>query len=1617
VVYAQTTVTQGTVIASGQGSYTDMLRIETLLPKSAVTPDYSKKKPKIYPHKLPVVPDDEGISSLSGSTPPSLLSSVLRNGTNTNSALTNSPMPATNFQALADNPNIQVIPPDTHGAVGPNHIMTVHNSEVRWHTKNGTVISTVSLQAFWTSFSSFTNISAGDPRVLYDSYNQRWIMVSMGNTNVANATVLIATSQTNDPTGFWWGYQLDADANNQTFLDFPQIGFNKDWIVITGNMFDANSTYQSGKVLVLPKAKMYAQQSITYKVFENANYFSMSPATTFSNTLSALYLVQVWNGNVNGSNGQYRLYQITGAVGSENLSVVNSAINISPAWNWGQFAAPQLGSTTRIDAGDHRIQNVVFRNGHIWFSHTVFKPAINPTRSEAQFIQLTTTGAFVQGVYLTGGTTNSVHYAYPSIAVNANNDLLMGYTRFGTGQYASANYIFRYGTDALGTLRNDIVFKAGQAKYVKTFGGTRNRWGDYSATVVDPTNDLDMWTIQEYAALPTNGVDRWGTWWAKVDTQVPNLLTLSPADNSINVPITSNLSLTFNEPIKKGITGSVLIKTNGVTTQTIGITSTAITISGNTVTIDPPSNLSPNANVNIEISANALTDLGNNGFAGITSSTAWNFTTAPPPPTVSSFTPLGGAIGSLVTINGSNFTGATNVRFNGVNATFSVLSNTQIRATVPTGATTGKICVSNAFGEGCSVSNFNICSGSIVVNVNSTNATTYTANASGGTAPYTYSINGISFSSTNTFSNLVPGTKYTITARDAFGCTGSVEFLVNSPITCNTTLASGGQGTTFTNHILGNVAGTVKVHYEFYPVPDQMDIYYNGALVATTGGLVSGVGTLTFNYNPIVGGPNFCTIRIYAPLSGTAWDYLATCPAQLISNSTTVTSCNTAIASSNGGNGIVGVTGGYANNENFTKTFVAATAGQQLRAVFTSFETEPTFDKLQVYDGTSTSAPLIGEYSGFALPPTISSNNANGALTFRFITDAVNTYRGFFANISCSTSTAPEINVRQGNINVLRGGTFNFGTVATMSSSAPVIFTVENLGGSPLLLTGNPKIIKTGTAANDFTIDQVNTAGSINSGGTTTFAITFTPSSSTIRTASISIANNDSDENPYTINLTGTGAAGQVITNGNLVTCGATILDPGGFGDYPNGSIVQQVITPATTGNVARITFTSFNLEAGYDFLSVYNGSSTSAPLIGIYTGTTLPPMITATNLAGQLTLRFTSDNTITRAGFIANVTCAPPPIPTITSFSPTIAAIGATVTIFGSNFLGTNSVKFNGVNASFTVVSNTSIQAVVPVGATTGPISVTNVFGTGVSANFFTVNIPGMPTITSFTPTSGAWGTLVTINGTNFTGATSFKFNGLDASFTIVSATQIVAVVPNLSSTGKISVTNAVSTAFSVSNFTVVIPIPTAPTNLVATAISSSQIRLNWTDNSNTETGFRIEMSINGTTFTEIGVVGSNITQATVNNLGAATTYFFRVRATTLGVNSLYSNTANAKTSGAVTITARVEQIEEKELFKRVTVTPEAIENKQLTSSVEEQVLVYPNPFDNEVNIRVQSNYQGKVQIVIYNAIGMNIGKHEMEKNEVQALYSLDLSQQAHGTYFIQITEGDRITIKKIVK
>ena len=123
------------------------------------------------------------------------------------------------------------------------------------------------------------------------------------------------------------------------------------------------------------------------------------------------------------------------------------------------------------------------------------------------------------------------------------------------------------------------------------------------------------------------------------------------------------------------------------------------------------------------------------------------------------------------------------------------------------------------------------------------------------------------------------------------------------------------------------------------------------------------------------------------------------------------------------------------------------------------------------------------------------------------------------------TIVAPEINLKQGSATILSGGSYGFGNVA-VGGGKTVTFTIQNLGTANLNLTGSPnKVAISGTNAADFSVSSAQPFSPVAPGSSVIFNLKFTPGATGTRTALMTIANNDSNENPYTVTVTGTGQA------------------------------------------------------------------------------------------------------------------------------------------------------------------------------------------------------------------------------------------------------------------------------------------------------------------------------------------------------------------------------------------------------------------------------------------------------------------------------------------------------------
>ena len=443
-----------------------------------------------------------------------------------------SPPVSASFVAALD--NAVSFNPDSQGAVGPNHLMVTLASEVRIQNRDGVVISTVSLDGFWGALGR-SNVF--DPRVLYDSAAGRWITAAVSNPATSNSLLLVAVSLSSDPTGVWQRQGVRVDDVDGVYASSPSIGLSRDWITIQANMLDQTGLfYFSSDVFTFNRTNLYGGGSAqAYRRFYHFPFQAGVPAGMSKDAATPVPMVShdvssptnflVANAGVLGGLGRLRLLTISGPVDDPVFDEHDQSFYVgagpafgSPTW-WSvppgnDNFVPQVGTTNKIYVGDARIQNVVYRNGALWITHHVYLPAPTPNRVAVQWWAVTPGGSVLQHGRMDDASGGKM-YAFPSIAVNRYEDVLIGYSRFALNQYPSANYAFHSYQDGPGRLQGDTVLKAGEAKFTVADDGLV-LWGDWSGTVCDPLNDTDMWTIQEYASSPVAGIERWGTWWGRV---------------------------------------------------------------------------------------------------------------------------------------------------------------------------------------------------------------------------------------------------------------------------------------------------------------------------------------------------------------------------------------------------------------------------------------------------------------------------------------------------------------------------------------------------------------------------------------------------------------------------------------------------------------------------------------------------------------------------------------------------------------------------------------------------------------------------------------------------------------------------------------------------------------------------------------------------------------------------------------------------------------------------------------------------------------------------------------------------------------------------------------------
>jgi len=379
-------------------------------------------------------------------------------------------------------------PPDSCGAAGPHHFVEVVNRNFAVYNKStGQELINILLGAFLPG-------SNGDPRVLYDQYSGRWFVIVCDFTT----RIYLAVSMSDDPTGSWFksSFVVSQGSDAGKWPDYPTLGVDEDGIYTAAYMVGG-----SGKmsIFALDKAPLIAPDPSMGNIYafrELPWEGAIQPVHTFDTVLGEYFVSRA-------SSTTLRVRLLTGLPSPPVLTekgFVTVPNNSDPP------DAPALGSTTPLDTVDSRLMNAVYRNGSIWIAHCINVGG----RAASRWYKIN----IVNVTLADYGTIQDpvMYYFFPTIMVNANGDVVMGFSGTCSGQYAAAYYTGRLGSDPPGAMAPPVLLKAGEATYnlIDSYG--RNRWGDYSLCSLDPLTQT-FWTIQEYAhSHNATGVNRWGTW-------------------------------------------------------------------------------------------------------------------------------------------------------------------------------------------------------------------------------------------------------------------------------------------------------------------------------------------------------------------------------------------------------------------------------------------------------------------------------------------------------------------------------------------------------------------------------------------------------------------------------------------------------------------------------------------------------------------------------------------------------------------------------------------------------------------------------------------------------------------------------------------------------------------------------------------------------------------------------------------------------------------------------------------------------------------------------------------------------------------------------------------------
>ena len=405
-------------------------------------------------------------------------------------------------------------PPDTMGAVGTTQYMETNNGSIAIFNKaTGALTSRESMPAFWTRV-GLPGGANGDQRVLFDHYTNRWIMNGFGSSgNLIN----IAVSDTANASGTWKSTQLVGTALGVPgTLDYPTLSMDDKGVYIGTNNF--NPSFTGTSLFVIPKTSLFggAPSTAGMTIFTTSlagpdNGFAIQPALNWqgnpTNTLSVIADSRDFNAQV-----FYKVNGVNAAGATQTASAQIGGSGYTPAG-----AGRQPDGTRLVDTLSPRITaSAVQLNGKIFSTATVQADA---GVGDFAAVRWTVVDAS-SGALLSSGKIQQANFDFyeGSIAINEFGEAVIGYNRSGAvttdgngdgladGRISfmaraydlSGNNLVQDGSEMLLRVSGISDYRCGERTLVDT--SCRQRWGDYAAVTIDPSNHRKFYAIGEYAS-------------------------------------------------------------------------------------------------------------------------------------------------------------------------------------------------------------------------------------------------------------------------------------------------------------------------------------------------------------------------------------------------------------------------------------------------------------------------------------------------------------------------------------------------------------------------------------------------------------------------------------------------------------------------------------------------------------------------------------------------------------------------------------------------------------------------------------------------------------------------------------------------------------------------------------------------------------------------------------------------------------------------------------------------------------------------------------------------------------------------------------------------------------